>query len=163
LQSTFALGLAAPQDLGVDGNGYLYVVDSTHGEIDKLTPQTGGSYVESVVRSGLSQVAGVTVNGDGNYYYSQSGSVTMVDIVDISTLVLPPAKVGSTTTGFQTLTNIGNAGLVFIVPPYATNPITGSPFALLPDSTCPIIGISGVESTLDPGASCVYNVRFTPV
>jgi hypothetical protein len=147
----------------VDGNGYLYVVDPTHGEIDKLTPQAGGSYMESVARSGLSQLAGVAVNGDGNFYYSLTGgSVTMVDFVDIPKLVLPPAKLQATTTGFQALTNIGNAGLEFIVPPYGTNPLTSSPFTLNADSTCPIIGISGVESTLNPGDSCVYNVSFTP-
>jgi streptogramin lyase len=163
MQTTFALGLAAPQGLAVDGNGYLYVVDSTHGEIDKLTPQRNGSYVETVARSGLPQVAGVAVNGNGNFYYSQtSGSATMVDFVDAQSLVFPPAKLRSTTDGSQTLSNIGNAGLVFIVPSYGVNPLTGPPFALNPDTTCPIIEISGVEGTLDPGDSCVYNISFTP-
>jgi streptogramin lyase len=164
VQSTFALRLAAPQGLAVDGNGYLYVVDSTHGEIDKLIPQPNGSYVETAARSGLPQIAGVAVNGDGDFYYSQtSGSVTMVDFVDGQSLVFPPAKLGSTTTGSQALANIGNAGLVFIVPPYGFNPLTSPPFALNSDSTCPIIGISGAESTLDSGDSCVYNISFTPV
>jgi hypothetical protein len=88
--------------------------------------------------------------------------VTMVDTFDTPTLVLPAARLESTTMGYQAITNIGNAALVFPVPAFSTNAMASSPFSLNPDSTCPIIGIHGVESTLDAGDSCVYNVSFTP-
>jgi sugar lactone lactonase YvrE len=163
LESTFALGLAAPQSLTMDVSGNLYVADAAHGEIDKLTPQTGGSYLETVARAGVPNVAGLAFDGAGGFYYSQAtGSVTMLDVFDVPTVIVPSAKVGTTTTSYQRIENIGNAPLVFPVPAFSTNARIGSPFALNPASTCPIIGISGVESTLDPGGACVYNVSFTP-
>jgi len=163
LQTTFGLAVAAPESLAVDGTGNLYVTDSTQGRIDMLTRQTNGSYLETTARSGLPAVAGVGVDEEGNLYYSQTtGSVTMIDLFPVASLVLPTTKPGSTSAGSQTMTNIGNAALVFPVPASSTNASAGFPFSLNADSTCPIIGISGVESTLGPGDSCVYAVDFTP-
>jgi streptogramin lyase len=163
LESTFALGLAAPQSLTMDVSGNLYVADAGQGEIDKLTPQPGQTYVESVARAGVPGVAGLAFDGAGSLYYSQAtGLVTMLDVFDVPTVIVPSAKVGTTTTSAQRIENIGNAPLVFPVPAFSTNARIGAPFALNPDSTCPIIGISGVESALDPGEACVYNVSFTP-
>jgi streptogramin lyase len=163
LQTTLSLALAAPQSLALDGTGNLYVTDSIHGQIDRLTRQTNGSYLETTARSGLPALAGVGADQEGNFYYSQTtGSVTMIDLFPVPSLVLPITKPGATSTGSQTMTNIGNAALVFPVPADGTNASVGLPFSLDADSTCPIIGISGVESTLDPGDSCVYAIDFTP-
>jgi hypothetical protein len=163
VESTFALGLTAPGSLAIDGNGNLYVADSSHGEVDRLTRQPDGSLVESVARSGLTQVAALAVGRQGNLYYSQaSGVVVMIDDFDPPSLTLPTTKPGVTSASSQTLVNLGNEPLVFRVPDFNTNASVGAPFSFSPGSTCPIIGLTGVASSLDVGASCVYNIGFTP-
>jgi DNA-binding beta-propeller fold protein YncE len=158
VQTTFALGLPEPQGVAVDGVGNLYVTDSTDGEIDMLTRQTNGSYIETAARSGLPAVAGVAVDQEENLYYSQTtGLVTKVNLFPVASLYMPTTKPGSSSTGSQALTNVGNAALVFRVPAYV-----GSPFSFNADSTCPTAGNSELESTLDPGQSCVYEIVFIP-
>jgi hypothetical protein len=168
LQTTVLTGIFEPGNLTVDGNGNLYIADPSHGEIDKLTLQTNGSYVETGASSGLTEPSGLAVGEGGNLYYSQGispGKLTMIDVFDAPALVFATTKLGlasSDSPKYQTIANVGNAALVFPVPVSGTNARLGAPFALDAESTCPVVGVSGVAGSLDAGSSCVYGVSFTP-
>lgn len=164
LQTTFALGIAEPESIAVDGNGDLYIAGSS-GEIDKLTPQTNGGYLETMASSGLTELSGLAVDGRGDLFYSRStspGELNMIDVSDEQTLAFGTIKLGLTSLWYQTVANVGNTPLIFPVPASGTNAGTGAPFALEADSTCPIVGVSGVAGSLEAGSSCVYAVSFTP-
>jgi large repetitive protein len=166
LQTSFALGISQPANLAVDGNGNVFIVDGTRGEIEKLTRQTNGSYSEALASSGLTEPSGLAVDGRGNLYSAQGyGQVVMIDVSDAPALGFATTKPGVASPDspkYQTVANIGNAVLVFPPPASGNNASITAPFALNSDSTCPVIGVSGVESSFNPGSSCVYGITFTP-
>jgi streptogramin lyase len=169
LQTTVLTGISKPGILTVDGNGNVYIADPSHGKIDKLTLETSGGYVQTVASFGLTEPSGLAVDGAGDLYYSQGispGELNMIDVFDQPTLIFAATKVGLVSADspkLQTITNVGNAPLVFLVPASRTNPRTDPPFALEADSTCPVVGVSGVAGSLDGGSSCVYGISFTPL
>jgi hypothetical protein len=145
----------------------VYVADAGRGEIDKLTPQTNGSYVETIARSGLSEPSGLAVDGQGNLYYSETavGELNMIDVADAPVITFTITKPQTTSTDsprYVTVANIGNAPLVFPVSASGTNAYIIGGFALDGESTCPVVGVSGVAASLDAGSSCVYGVSFMP-
>ena len=144
--------------------GNVYISDSSHGEIDKLTRQANGSYAETVARTGLTMPSGLAVNGHGNLYCAQgTGQLAMIDVADAPALVLATTKPGTTSVQEQTIANIGNDTLVFPPPASGTNAsVRGAAFALGMTSTCPMIGASGAYTNLDAGSSCDYGILFTP-
>jgi sugar lactone lactonase YvrE len=168
LQTTVPTGIFEPRNLTVDGNGNLYLADPSHGEIDKLTLETNGGYVETIASFGLTEPSGLAVDGGGDLYYSQGispGALTMIDVFDQPLLVFAatkPGLVSADSPKYQTIANVGNAALVFPVLSSGTNPSTEAPFALEGESTCPVVGVSGVAGSLDAGSSCVYGISFTP-
>jgi streptogramin lyase len=167
LQTTVALTVSEPEHLAVDGNGNVYVADAGRGEIDKLTPQTNGSYLETIARSGLYEPSGLAVDGLGNVYYSETaaGELNMIDVADAPSIMFAITKPQTTSPDsprYVTVANIGNAPLVFPVPASSTNAYTIGAFALDGESTCPVVGVSGVAASLDAGSSCVYDVSFKP-
>ena len=168
-QTTIALAISEPEILTVDGNGTVYVADAGRGVIDKLTPQANGSYVETIARSGLSEPSGLAVDGQGNLYYSETaaGELNMIDVADAPAITFAITKPQTTSTDSPrhvTVANIGNAPLVFPVPASGTDAYTtgGAAFPLDGESTCPVVGVSGVAASLDAGSSCVYGVSFMP-
>jgi streptogramin lyase len=169
LQSPWPLDIAPAQNLTVDRNGNVYVVDNARGQIVKLVPQMNGFYLQTIAESGLTQPLGLAADGQGNLIYSQAtGQVNMIDISDAPVITFATTKPGLTSVDsprYQTFANAGNAPLVFRVPATGTNPAIlsgGGAFALDGESTCPMIGVSGVTATLDAGSSCVWGVSFMP-
>jgi Big-like domain-containing protein len=167
-QAAVPTGIFGPRSLAVDGSANLYLADPGHGQIDKLTRQTDGSYIQAIVGSGLTEPLGLAVDGAGDLYYSQGispGEVTMIDVFDTPSLTFAatkPGLVSADSPKYQAIANVGNAALVFPVPLSGTNATTRAPFALVADSTCPVVGVSGVAASLGAGSSCVYGISFTP-
>jgi streptogramin lyase len=169
LQSPWPLDIAPAQNLTVDSSGNVYVVDNARGQIVKLVPEMNGFYLQAIAESGLIQPLGLAADGQGNLVYSQAtGLVNMIDTSDAPMITFATTKPGLTSVDsprYQTIANAGNAPLVFRVPATGTNPATiagGGAFALDGEFTCPVIGVSGVPTTLDAGSSCVWGVSFTP-
>lgn len=62
-----------------------------------------------------------------------------------------------------TVTNIGNAPLLFSVPASGLNPAISPNFGLSTSSTCPQLDISSSSEALAPGSSCSLLLSFTPI
>jgi hypothetical protein len=166
VQAPFALAIADPESIAVDGNGNLYIADPTHGEIAKITPQANGSYVETIVSTGLNEPSGLAADGLGNLYFSQGtsfGQVNKIDLADPPALSFAGTAVGaSSAEQYVWVFNSGNTVLNFPVPASGTNASISAGFVVGGDSTCPVIGVSGVAVNLNAGSSCYYGINFAP-
>jgi Bacterial Ig-like domain (group 3) len=168
-QTQIGTGFTNPSGVAVDGSGNVYIADSLGGKVYKETLQANGGYVQSTAVKGLTGAYGVAVDGRGNLYLSStvaSGSVTKIDVADPPHLTFAATEVGSTSTDSPqtvTVSNIGNAALVFPVPRTGTNPANpANNFALDDSTTCPRISTSGPAASVAVGGSCVYAINFVP-
>jgi streptogramin lyase len=75
-ETQLAVGLGAYGGLTVDGNGAVYLADSSAGTITKEIP-SGSGYTGTTVLSAVDGPAGIAVDGSGNLYISEwsTGSV----------------------------------------------------------------------------------------
>lgn len=71
-------GLSSPHHIAVDAAGNVYITDSSHGRALKETLQSNGTYVQSVVVSGLGVLTGIAVDGAGNVFVVDTGNGRMV-------------------------------------------------------------------------------------
>jgi sugar lactone lactonase YvrE len=164
-----AHGIAGAQSVALGGDGNVYITVPTRGEVLMETLQTDGSYIQTIVGGGLNAPWGITVDGQGNLYYSHhtpKGALEMIDVADIPSLSFAGTELGSTSVDSPqsvTVLNIGNAALDFPVPAAGTNPSIASSFMLDSATTCPEVRSSAVAGTLHSGSSCVYAIDFVPV
>jgi sugar lactone lactonase YvrE len=169
VQTTIASGFAAPEDVSLDGSGNLYITDSHRGEVYKETLQTNGTYVQTVAASGLNQPGWIAIDGPGNLYLSHGtakGDLEMLNLADPPALSFAKTSVGSTSADsprLVTVSNIGNAALVFPVPGSGVNPSIATNFTLGGATTCPEVSASDAAGSVQAGASCSYAVNFTPL
>ena len=167
-QTTLASGLAGPESVAVDGGGNLYITASKSGEVYKELLQTNGSYVQAIAAGGLNAPWWIAVDGRGNLYLSHDtsrGDLAMIAVADPPALSFAKTKVGSTSPDSPqtvTVSNIGNAPLVFPVPGSGADPNIAASFALGGETTCPEVGSSGTAGSVDAGSSCIYAIDFIP-
>jgi len=162
-------GIVEPVGIAVDGSGSVYVADSYNSRILKETPAAGG-YTQSVVadaaNSGLSFPAGVAVDVGGNVYITNDSKneVLKENFADPPILTaIAAGAAGIESPATVTVTNEGNAALIFPVPATGDNPsLTGS-FAWDPASTCvQNTSSSSAAFELAAGASCTMEFDFKP-
>ena len=72
------IGSATPYDVAVDGSGNVYFADPNTNDVLKET-LTAGSYVQTIVASGLSTPSGVTVDSSGNVYITDTGNKQVLE------------------------------------------------------------------------------------
>ena len=173
------VGVGSPAGVAVDGSGNLYLTTGTYdpysgfnnSEVLKETP-SAGSYVQSVVVGGpgndLGEPIGIAVDGGGNVYVSSyvGSSVLKEDLADPPRLTFATAAVGSTSTDSPqtvTVSNDGNATLIFPLPSTGDNPSVSANFAWNPSSTCQqTTASSSTALKLAGGASCTMAFDFKP-
>src|SRR6185312_9439943 len=165
--TTVHSGLSSPVGIAIDANNNLYISTQTTGSLLELTAASSYNTV-STIGTGSSTFAGVAVDGMGNVYGADesANAVVKIDYADPPTLTFAATNVGSTSTDSPqtvTLTNAGNADLVFPTPSLGTNPTITAGFTIGPSSSC--LQGAGASSplTIVAGASCTNVVSFTPV
>jgi sugar lactone lactonase YvrE/protein involved in polysaccharide export with SLBB domain len=164
-QSTIS-GFGGPSGVAVDAAGNVYVAVYGNGELVEVSP--GGT--RTVVASGLSDPYSVALDGNGNIYFSDyaSGDVRKIDRMDAPSLNFATTLIGSTSSDSPrtvTLSNNGNAALLFQPPASGNNPTITTNFTLNSSepSACPLVTSSSSQpGTLATGASCLLPVSFTP-
>ncbi len=65
--------LNQPSAIAVDASGNLYISDSDNARVLKET-LSGGTYTESTIANGVTQIAGVAVDSNGNVYFVDHGT-----------------------------------------------------------------------------------------
>jgi sugar lactone lactonase YvrE len=169
--------ISVPTGLAVDGSGNLYYTAGyeypytffNNSEVLKVTPSAGG-YIESVLLNTANSPAspdGIAVDGAGNLYVSSSfGQTGKVDLVDPPSLSFLPTAVGSTSHDSPqtvTVSNNGNAPLIFPSSGSGGNPSVPANFALDPTSTCKqTIPGSSAPVQLAAWTSCTLALDFKP-
>ncbi len=165
-------GLFIPYSVIVDGIGNVYFADAQTYNVYKETLTPSG-YVESAVVTDLHDILGpygLAVDGSGKMYIAYLGghSVVLADFADPPSLSFASTPVGSTSADSPqtvTLTNVGNADLIFPIPASGNNPSITSNFTLDENapSACPVTGSGfGTEGVLAAGSSCEFPISFAP-
>jgi sugar lactone lactonase YvrE len=177
VQSTVASGFEAPESVVVDDNGNLYIGDTGPtngtGTLYKEALQADGSYIQSTIATSLPHLWWIAVDQVGNLYLSQksspSGTVSKITVNAPPALAFASTNVGSISSDSPqtvTLSNIGNAPLVFPVPGSGSNPSVTRNFTLngTVDAPCPIVE-AGASSpgSLAANAACLLPVSFAPL
>jgi sugar lactone lactonase YvrE len=164
---TIRSGLSGPSNLSVDGIGNLFVTDTGNNEVKEIVA-AGGYTTVKILGSGFSFPEAVAADGYGNVIVADTGNnaVKLLDYVDPPLLVFGPAPVGSTSINSPytvTVTNDGNAPLIFPLPTTGANPSVPANFAWDPASTC-IQTTPGSSQAfqLAAGASCTMALDFKP-
>ncbi len=150
-----------PQGVTSDAFGNIYVVDTAHNRIVRVTT-SGAAAVLPV--TGLptpaslgSTLFGVTSDPAGNLYIPDWSNNRLVYVnTAASTLAYASTKQGFTSVDSPqtaTVTNLGNQGLAFSADPSYTADFTSDPADANPVTSA---------TTLAPGASGNVSVRFTP-
>jgi len=174
-----SVGLNGPAGIAVDGLGNVFVTTGTddpysglnNSEVLKETPSAGG-YTQSVVVGGpgndLGEPIGIAVDGGGNLYVSSylGSQVLKEDLADPPSVTFAPTAVSSTSTDSPetvTVSNVGNATLIFPLPATEENPSVSVNFAWDPSSTCKqTTAGSSAASELAGGANCTMAFDFKP-
>ncbi|HEY0306888.1 MAG TPA: FG-GAP-like repeat-containing protein, partial [Acidobacteriaceae bacterium] len=163
---TVATGLQFPVGLAVNTNGDIFVASQSSGSITELF-HAGGYQTNRIVTTSI-QPAGIALDGSGNLYVSDYLARTIVkfDYADPPSLTFMATPVGSTSIDSPqtvTITNSGNADLIFAMPGSGNNPSISSGFTIGSTSTCPQLAAGSSAITLAAGASCTDVISFTPV
>jgi sugar lactone lactonase YvrE len=166
IESVIVSGLGSPKGLAVDSSGNVYIADAVTNLILEEAV-FAGSYSQSTIVSGLNNPKGVAVDGNGRVYIDDtlSSEVLKEDFADAPSLSFATANAGSTSPDSPqtvTLSNIGNAALVFPIPVSGDNPIVAMSFPLDGATTCPEVSSSGTAGSVAAGSSCTYAINFIP-
>jgi sugar lactone lactonase YvrE len=164
-------GLLRPIGVAVDGSGNVYIVDFGNSRVLKETLSAGG-YTQSVVanaaNNGLVDPSGVAVDGSGNVYITDSLNYRVLkeDLADPPSLTFASTAVGATSSDSPrtaTVSNDGNATLIFPLPATGENPSVPANFDWDPSSSCELTTASSSAAfELAAGASCTMAFDFKP-
>ena len=168
--TTLSSGMNLATGLAIDANQNLYISTrslSGQGILLELTAASGYSNLINI-GIGSSTFGGVAVDGAGNVYGTDinANSLVKLDYADPPTLTFAATNVGSTSSDSPktvSLSNAGNANLVFPSSSTGTNPTITAGFTIGTSSTC--LQGPGASSSLiiAADASCTDAVSFKPV
>jgi sugar lactone lactonase YvrE len=165
--NTLASGFSHPQGVAVDGAGNVLVADTGNGAVKRILA-VGGYIVVDILGGAFQQPAGIAVDARGNVLVTDSAltTVSWLDYADAPSLAFASTPVGSTSSDSPqtvTVSNDGNAPLIFPTPSISTNPGIASPsFMLGGNATCPVVSAYITPQSLAAGFHCTLPVSFTP-
>jgi len=162
-QSTIYAGTPNAVSVASDGLGNIYFMD-TNGSVSKESLQSDGSYVRTIVSTGIGiAYAGIAADSEGNpYFFAPHGpgefGATYGVLEENSsippTLTFASTQQGSSTgTQVATITNSGNAPLQFSEVTYPAD---------FPESSTGVTDCTAA-TTLAPNANCTLTIKFAPV
>jgi Bacterial Ig domain len=162
---TLVRGLSCNGSIALDASVNLYVLDSCQGLV-KEVPVAGGYRTVQTLSDGFTS-NGLTVDQDGNVIATtEDGQLVKLDYADPPSVVLAgvlPGEKSRDSPQSVTVSNIGNADLIFPVPVSGTNPaMTTGPFTLDAATTCPQVTTSSSAGSLPRGTDCNYAIDFIP-
>jgi sugar lactone lactonase YvrE len=166
-----------PKAIAVDRIGNLFLTDngnSIHVFVPSTTGQHSGTqstgyYVETnlATQSQLSEPAGLAVDGNEVVYIANVGSSQVLHESWSSAPAFDfPNTVVDQTSGaiVQSILNVGNAVIDFVVPTTGQNPTLSTAYILNTGETdaCPVLTASSEPESLNPGSECSTSVSFSP-
>lgn len=156
--ATALTGVAAMSTLQFDAAGDLYTLSPSTGAIEEYASANGtlSTTPTAIVSNDGADVRGLALDANGNLYATDHGNALVVkyNAATPPTLAFGTQTNGGSATRSATLTNIGNAGLVFNLP--ALTFATGTMYTADASSTCAAGG------TVSSGNSCTVVVKFSP-
>ncbi|MHB8215525.1 MAG: Ig-like domain repeat protein [Candidatus Sulfotelmatobacter sp.] len=173
VQTTVVTGFEEPESVVVDDNGNLYIGDTQAQTVYKEELQTDGTYIQSTIASSLPNLWWIAVDQAGNLYLSQrtspSGIESKITVAAPPALTFASTNVGSISSDSPqtvTVSNIGNAPLVFPVPASGSNPGVVRNFTLngTVRTPCPLVEAGALSpGSLAANSACLLPVSFAPL
>ena len=165
--NTIGTGFNNPYDVVVDGAGNLYVANFDGGMVQEMVADSGYSTVLTL-GTGFNTPAAVGLDAHGNVLVADlnNHAVDFLDFEDAPSPTFADTEVGFTSSDSPqtiTVTNPGNAPLVFAKPTTGTSPSVPAGFTWDPSSTCKqTTPSSAAPFQLAGGASCTMALDFEP-
>jgi len=163
---TIASNLPEPTNIALDAAGNVFVSVVGPAGVYEALAQGGYSTVVPL-GTGFSEADGLAVDASGNVFVADNSltQVVKLDFADAPSLTFATTQVGSTSTDSPqtaTVTNDGNANLMFLPPASGTDPSITAGFTFT--STCPVLSPGPqIAYAVPSGGSCVESISFTPV
>jgi hypothetical protein len=159
-------GFHRPAGVALDGNGNVFVADFDNNAVKEIMAAGGYTTVE-VLGSGFNQPQGVALDGNGNVFVANlaDSTVSKLDFAAPPSLSFANTMVGSQSSDspqIVTVSNNGNADLMFPIPASGNNPSLAAGFKLDAATTCPQLNTSSSAGTLPAGTNCDYAADFIP-
>jgi len=154
-----------------DNNSRVREVSSNNGYISTVAGDGTVGYTGdngAAISAELNSPLGVAVDSTGNFYIADTfNEVIRLVAVNKSAFsygTATPIGAMDSVDGPQavTVSNNGNAPMIFSSPSSGTNPSVGADFAIDGATTCPVLNPGDPTYTLASGASCTYAVDFIP-
>lgn len=172
--------LNLPSNVSVDTAGNIYIADTENNRIREV--DAGSGIIATIAGNGktgfdgdtysatgaeLNQPSGVAVDNVGNVYIADSSNnrIRKINVLD-SQLYFAQTPIGFSSLDSPqtaTVTNIGNAPLIFSVPTSGFNPSISPNFTFNSGTTCPQVSNSSITQSLAAGISCNLQISFTPI
>jgi sugar lactone lactonase YvrE len=165
--NTFSSSSDGLEDLAVDGAGNIYVANLLASNVTEF-PAAGGYGTILTLGSGFNQPNGIAVDAHGNVLVADTNNnaVQFLDFRDVPSPTFADTKEGFTSSDSPqtvTVTNLGNAPLVFAKPTTGISPSVPAGFTWDPSSTCQqTTPSSPAPFQLAGGASCTMALDFKP-
>jgi hypothetical protein len=162
--NTEGTALEQPAGLAMDASGTLYIADPTANHVVQV-PASGPASVAGTGNYTLNQPNSVALDSSGNVFIADAGNsrVLAIDRTTPPSLSFAQTPVGATSSAQTvTLTNLGNANLVFPGSATGTNPSLSANFILGSSSTCPQVNGPVLSAPFGPGVLCSLAVSFVP-
>lgn len=154
--------------VALDVNGNIYTQQSFQTALLRYTPTDSYTSPIQVLNTGVAAGADAVDDAGNIYFAGAGGSLYKLDYADSPSVIFAATTVGTTSSDSPqtvTLTNAGNALLVFEVPSSGQNPsiTTNFGFSSSSGSACPLLNSSSfTTATLAAGASCLLPISYSP-
>ncbi len=175
---TLNAAVSYPEGVAVDASGNVYVANSGNGTVQQILPDCPFSSCSLPLgpAAGVLNIAldansdvytgDMAVDASGNIYVSNSST----NLVQVLNLVTPPSlSFANTNLGSQssplavTVSNIGNAPLLFSVPSTGFNPSVPAGFEWNDASTCEQTASGSSAFALAADSTCTVSIDFQPI
>jgi len=156
--------LQQPEGLALDAAGTLYVADAAANHVVQIAAN-GAASIAGTGSYTLSQPGAVALDSSGNLVVADAGKsrILFIDRTTPPALTFPQTAAGSVSSAQAvTLTNLGNANLVFPGLTTGANPSLSANFVLDGSSSCPQLDGSAFSAPLSPGSVCSLAISFAP-
>ena len=144
-----------PAGVAVDPAGDIYVADSAGLQV---LVYPAGSATSNTLLTGLKVPVALAADADANLFIADAQASGAIELRrSLGGIVFPITNIGQTTNQSVTVTNVGNAGLIFPASPLVT--VTGSSLYAVASSTT---NGCAIGTTYAAGADCNFTASFTP-